>query len=196
LNFVFLYAAPVGDLKGQVEVGLIAAKAAFGDVGGRLTGLVLATLLISTVSAMMMAGPRVLQVMGEDFHALRISSRINKDGIPSTAVYIQSFLAVLFILTSSFESVLLFAGFTLALISFITVFGIFVLRWRQPEIVRPYRTFLFPLPPLIYLALTGWTLWYVLMNRPVEGLFGLGVMASGLAVYGLLRWRAGSTDMS
>jgi APA family basic amino acid/polyamine antiporter len=165
-------------------------------VGGRLTGLVLATLLISTVSAMMMAGPRVLQVMGEDFHALRISSRINKDGIPSTAVYIQSFLAVLFILTSSFESVLLFAGFTLALISFITVFGIFVLRWRRPEIVRPYRTFLFPLPPLIYLALTGWTLWYVLMNRPVEGLFGLGVMASGLAVYGLLRWRAGSTDMS
>ena len=196
LNFVFLYAAPVGDLKGQVEVGLIAAKAAFGDVGGRLTGLVLATLLISTVSAMMMAGPRVLQVMGEDFHALRISSRINKDGIPSTAIYIQSFLAVLFILTSSFESVLLFAGFTLALISFITVFGIFVLRWRRPEIVRPYRTFLFPLPPLVYLVLTGWTLWYVLMNRPVEGFFGLGVMASGLVVYGLLRWRAGTTEIS
>jgi APA family basic amino acid/polyamine antiporter len=192
LNFIFLYAAPVDELQGQVEVGLIAAKAAFGESGGRVMGLVLAMLLISTVSAMLMAGPRVLQVMGQDFRALSISARINKDGIPSTAIYIQSALAILFILTSSFESVLLFAGFTLALSSFVTVAGVFVLRWRQPEVKRPYRTFLYPLPPLIYLSLMGWTLSFVLMNRPIEGLFGLGVIVSGLIVYGLLRWRAGT----
>ena len=191
LNFVFLYAAPIAELRGQLEVGLIAAKAAFGETGGRFAGFVLALLLISTVSAMLMAGPRVLQVMGQDFHALRISARINKDGIPSTAIYIQSALAMVFILTSSFESVLLFAGFTLALNSFVTVLGVFVLRWRQPDVDRPYRTFLYPLPPLVYLALMGWTLWFVLMNRPVEGLFGLAVIASGLGVYAILRWQAG-----
>ena len=189
LNFVFLYAAPIAELRGQVEVGLIAAKAAFGDVGGRFAGVVLAMLLISTVSAMLMAGPRVLQVMGQDFRALRLSARLNDDGIPSTAIYIQSVLAILFILTSSFESVLLFAGFTLALNSFVTVLGVFVLRWRQPDRERPYRTFLYPLPPLIYLAVMGWTLWFVLVSRPVEGLFGLGVIASGLVVYWLLRNR-------
>ena len=186
LNFIFLYAAPVAELQGQVEVGLIAAKAAFGEVGGRFTGLVLAMLLISTVSAMLMAGPRVLQVMGQDFHVLRVTARVNEDGIPNTAIYIQSTLAILFILTSSFESVLLFAGFTLALNSFVTVLGVFVLRWRQPELERPYRTFLYPLPPLIYLALMGWTLWFVMVNRPVEGLFGLGAILSGLLVYWLL----------
>jgi APA family basic amino acid/polyamine antiporter len=186
LNFIFLYAAPIADLRGQVEVGLIAAKAAFGETGGRFTGLVLAMLLISTVSAMLMAGPRVLQVMGQDFRALRVTARVNEDGIPNIAIYIQSGLAVLFILTSSFESVLLFAGFTLALNSFVTVFGVFVMRWRQPQLERPYRTFLYPLPPLIYLGLMGWTLWFVLVNRPVEGLFGLGVIVSGLIVYWLL----------
>jgi APA family basic amino acid/polyamine antiporter len=190
LNFIFLYAAPIAELQGQVEVGLIAAKAAFGEAGGRFTGLVLAMLLISTVSAMLMAGPRVLQVMGQDFRMLRFTARVNEDGIPNTAIYIQSALAVLFILTSSFESVLLFAGFTLALNSFVTVFGVFVLRWRQPELERPYRTFLYPLPPLIYLTLMGWTLWFVLVNRPVEGLFGLGVIASGLVVYWLLSNRS------
>ena len=118
---------------------------------------------------------------------LRLTARINQDGIPSTAIYIQSVLAVAFILTSSFESVLLFAGFTLALSSFVTVLGVFVLRWRQPELDRPFRTFLYPLPPLIFLVLMGWTLWFTLVNRPVEGLFGLGVIASGLAVYFLLR---------
>jgi len=43
------------------------------------------------------------------------------------------------------------------------------------------------LPPLLYLFLTGWTLYFVLMNRPTEGLFGLAVIGSGLVVYYLLR---------
>jgi len=144
---------------------------------------VLAMLLISTVSAMMMAGPRVLQVVGEDFHALRFFARTNRDGIPSTAIYTQTALSVIFILTASFESILVFAGFTLALNSFVTVLSVFVLRWRQPQLPRPYRTFAYPLTPLLYLALTGWTLAFVLVNKPVEGLFGLGVIASGLIFY-------------
>jgi len=183
LNFIFLYVAPMDAMSGQVEVGFIAAEAAFGDVGGRVTGLILALLLVSTVSAMTIAGPRVLQVVGEDFSALRFLAYKNKEGLPSTAIYLQSTLAVLFILSSSFESILVFAGFTLALNSFATVMGIFVLRLRQPELPRPYKTFLYPLPPLIYLSLTGWTLWFVLINRPVEGLFGLGIIAAGLLFY-------------
>ncbi len=168
---------------GQVEVGFISAEAAFGELGGRFTGLVLAMLLVSTVSAMTMAGPRVIQVIGEDFPALNALSKKNKDGIPAIAIYIQSAIALLFIFSSTFESVLVFSGFTLALSSFTTVLGIFVLRWRQPDLPRPYRTFLFPLPPLIYLALTGWTLAFVLISRPVEGLFGLGIIGLGLIFY-------------
>jgi APA family basic amino acid/polyamine antiporter len=183
LNYVFLKVAPIEDMVGQVEIGFIAAEAVFGDIGGRFTGLVLALLLVSTVSAMTIAGPRVLQVVGEDFHGLRVLARTNDDGIPSTAIYIQSTMTLLFILTSSFESILVFAGFTLAFNSLVTVLGIFVLRIRQPDLPRPYRTFAYPIPPLIYLALTGWTLYFVLVNRPTEGLWGLGIVATGLAFY-------------
>ena len=183
LNFTFLSVAPMDTMAGQVEVGYIAAQSAFGDLGGRFTGLVLALLLVSTVSAMTLAGPRVLQVIGEDFHALRFLSRKNADGIPSTAIFVQSFLAVVFILTSSFESILIFAGFTLALNSFATVLGVFVLRWRQPDLPRPYRTFAYPLTPLVYLALTAWTLIFVLLNKPQEGLFGLAIIGAGLVFY-------------
>lgn len=183
LNFVFLYSAPMDAMAGQVEVGYIAAEAAFGELGGRFTGLVFAMLLVSTVSAMTLAGPRVIQVMGEDFPALKRLGKTNKDGIPSTAIFLQSSLALLFIFSSTFESILVFAGFTLALNSFATVLGIFVLRWQQPDLPRPYRTFLYPLPPLIYLALTGWTLGFVLVSRPAEGLFGIGIIAAGLIFY-------------
>jgi APA family basic amino acid/polyamine antiporter len=65
-------------------------------------------LLISTVSAMLMAGPRVLQVMGEDFRMFRRLSVHNKGGVPRTAVYTQGILTLIFILTATFESILVF----------------------------------------------------------------------------------------
>ena len=185
LNYVFLKVAPMQAMTGQVEVGYIAAEAAFGDVAGRFAGVALALLLISTVSAMTLAGPRVLQVIGEDFAALKLLSRTNSDGLPYVAITTQSGLAVLFILTSGFESILVFAGFTLALNSFVTVLGVFVLRWRQPDLPRPYRTYAYPLTPLVYLLLTGWILAYVLYSRPAEGLVGLLIIASGALVFGL-----------
>ena len=185
LNYVFLRVTPMDAMVGQLEVGYIAADASFGDLGGRFAGLVLSLLLISTVSAMTVAGPRVLQVIGEDIDQLRVLAKTNSDGVPATAIAVQSTLAITFILTSSFESVLVFSGFILALNSLVTVLGVFVLRWRQPELERPYRTFGYPITPLIYLSLTAWTLVFVLINRTQESLLGLGVILVGLVVYSL-----------
>ena len=185
LNAVFLSVAPMDAMVGQVEVGYVAAEYAFGDAGGRFAGLALSLLLISTVSAMTLAGPRVLQVIGEDFANLGFLARTNGDGLPYVAIMLQSALTILFILSSGFESILVFAGFTLALNSFVTVLGVFVLRIRQPDLARPYRTFGYPLTPLIYLSLTAWTLAFVLINKPVEGLFGLGIIATGAMFYWL-----------
>lgn len=185
LNYVFLRVAPMDAMVGQIEVGFVAAEFAFGEVGGRLAGIALALLLISTVSAMTIAGPRVLQIIGEDFAPLRKLSVTNADGLPYIAITAQSVLAIGFILSSSFESILVFAGFTLALNSFVTVAGVFVLRWRYPDLPRPYRTFAYPITPLVYLVLMGATLGFVLANRPTEGLFGLGIIASGVLFYWL-----------
>jgi basic amino acid/polyamine antiporter, APA family len=187
LNYVFLAVAPMDELAGRLEVGYLAAVAAFGEQWGRFTGLVLALLLVSTVSAMTLAGPRVLQVIGEDFRALRVLARVNRDGLPFVAIVLQSAVAVAFILSSGFEQVLVFAGFTLALNSFATVLGVFVLRVREPGLPRPYRTFVYPLTPLVYLILMGWTLAYVLYSRPTEALLGIALLASGALVYALAR---------
>ena len=183
LNASFLKAAPASELVGQVEIGYIAAKSIFGERGAAFTGLVMAALLISTVGAMTIAGPRVLQVIGEDFQIFKRLAVVNKDGIPTTAIYFQSALALIFIITASFKSILIFAGFTISLNSFFTVLGVFILRWNEPDLARPYKTFAYPLTPLIYLALTGWTLVYVLTHQTMEAMFGLGVIAVGFVFY-------------
>ena len=187
LNVTFLLVAPAEAMVGKVEVGYIAAQSVFGPVGATIMGTVLALLLISTVSAMTLAGPRVLQVVGEDFPLFRSLAKTNADGLPARAVYVQSALAMAFILTGSFESILIFAGFTLGLNSFMAVAGAFLLRWRQPERPRPYRIPLYPLPPLIYLGLTGWTMVYLLQAQTREALLGLAIVALGLGVYAVAR---------
>jgi APA family basic amino acid/polyamine antiporter len=186
LNYVFLKVAPIALMSGQIEVGAIAARSAFGELGGRIVGAVLALLLISTASSMTVAGPRVLQVIGEDFAALSALGRQNADGIPHVAVWFQSLTAAAFVLLSGFQSILLFTGFTLALNSFATVAALFVLRHRRPDLPRPYRVPLYPLTPLIFLGVTGWTLVYVLRSQPAEGLFGLSLVLAGLLFYRLV----------
>ena len=113
LNFTFLHAAPMEALAGKLEVGYVAARFIFGDAGASIMGVVLALLLISTVSAMTLAGPRVLQVIGQDFRALRFLARTNRHDVPVVAIVLQSGMAVAFVLTATFESILVFAGFTL-----------------------------------------------------------------------------------
>ena len=194
LNAVFLLTTPMELMVGEVEVGVIAARYVFGEAGAMFTGAVLGVLLISTVSAMTIAGPRVLQVVGQDIRTFRFLAKSNADGMPTTDVMVQSGLALLFVITATFDQVLVFAGFTLALNSLFAVLGLFVLRWRQPDLARPFRVPLFPFVPLIYLALTIWTLVFVAMARPQEVAVSLGLIVTGVIIYGLSRSRASTAE--
>ena len=181
LNFTFLAVAPVSAMAGKVEVGHIAATHAFGERAGDVMGLMLAVLLVSTVSAMVLAGPRVLQVIGEDFSALRALAATNSGGVPVRAIAVQCALSVLMIFTAAFDAILLFTGFTLALNTLAAVCGVFVLRRRG--IPLRFRMPLYPLPPLVFIAITLWTMIYLAGERPMEVLWGLVIVLAGAAFY-------------
>ena len=183
LNYVFLYASPMHELKGQVEIGYIASNHIFGETGGRIAGGMLSLLLISTVSAMTLAGPRALQAIGEDFKALNFLGKINKNGIPRNAIYFQSSIALIYILTSSFKTIVVFAGAMLAFNSFLAILGVFVLRYREPDLPRPYKTWGYPIVPLIYLTITAFMLGFVIINEPHKAIFGLCVILFGIVFY-------------
>ena len=182
LNYFFLFGAPIEALEGKIEIGVIVAEQALGEVGGSVMGGLLSLMLISTVSAMVLAGPRVLQVIGEDFKIFSFLSTV-RQGVPIVAILFQSAIALGFILSSTFESVLVFAGFVMCLNTVFTVAGVFVLRFRKIGEEGIYRTWGYPVTPLIYLGLTIWTLTYILINRPEEGLNGLALIGTGLVVY-------------
>ena len=183
LNYVFLRSTPLAGLKGQLEVGFVAATSLFGPLGGRLMGGVIAALLVSTISSMVFAGPRIVQTMGEDIPALRFLAPKSRAGIPVRALALQTVISLAFILKPSFQGVLVYAGFVLNLFTFLTVLGLFVLRWRQPHLPRPYRAWGYPFTPLLFLGLSGWTLAFILSEKPLESLYGLATLAVGGLVY-------------
>ena len=183
LNATFLSAAPASSLEGKLEVGVIVAESALGPEAGRAMGAVLALLLISTVSAMTMAGPRVLQMIGQDFDVFSKLAKCNDQGLPANAVIFQGLLAVAFIISATFESVLIFSSFVLGINTLFSVLGVFVLRFKKLNISGAYKTTGYPVAPLIYLSVTMWTLAYVLISRPTEGLIGLGIIVLGGLVY-------------
>ena len=188
LTFVFLYTVPASEMAGEVEVGYLSGRVIFGDIGGQVMSIFIALLLVSTVSAMVYLGPRVTQAMGEDSRALRWLARTNGRGIPVNSILFQAALALAFIYTSTFEQVLIYAGFTLTLSMMLTVAGVFVLRWRMPEVSRPYTTWGYPVTPLVFLALNAWILVYVFIDKPAESLVGLSIVGAGALLYVISRW--------
>ncbi|MBN8693777.1 MAG: amino acid permease [Bacteroidetes bacterium] len=183
LNFIFLYSVPINELKGVVEVGYLSANKIFGSDLGRFMSLVIALLLVSTVSAMILAGPRVMHAMGNDIRQLKIFSISNKNNVPYVAVIFQSVISIVLVLTSSFESLITYVGFTLNLFTFLTVFGIFILRAKHKDIQTAYKTPLYPIPPILFLLISGWILFFIFKNKTMESLFGLGTVAFGFLVY-------------
>jgi basic amino acid/polyamine antiporter, APA family len=187
LNYAFLRVTPLAELNGELEVGLLAAQHLFPPTIASLMGLTIGALLTSTISAMTFAGPRIVQTIGEDLPALQwLAHRQAGSGVPLRALLLQTALTLAFILTGSFEQVLVYAGFVLSLFTFLTVAGIFVLRIRRPNLPRPYRAWGYPITPILFLLLNGWTMGFIIHDRPKESLAGAATLLISLPIYFLL----------
>jgi len=185
LNAVFLYTTPIQELKGQIDVGLIAGRHIFGDAGGRLVAALICVGLVSSISAMMWVGPRVTMTMGEDLALLKVFSKKAANGVPVTALLFQLAVAAALMLTQSFEAVLEFIQFALTFCSFLTVLGVIVVRQRQPGLPRPYKAWGYPVTPFIFLAVTAFVLAHLAAVRPLQSLASFCTMLAGLVIYAI-----------
>jgi basic amino acid/polyamine antiporter, APA family len=183
LNAVFLATTPMQELAGKLDVAVVAGRHIFGDLGGRIVGALISLGLVSSISAMTWIGPRVTMTMGEDIPTLGIFSRKSRHGVPATAIIFQLLISNILLLTQSFEAVLDFIQFSLTFCSFFTVLGVIKMRISHPKLERPYRAWGYPLTPVIFLIVTLFVMYYLVVSRPLESLGGVVMMLAGLALY-------------
>jgi basic amino acid/polyamine antiporter, APA family len=183
LNAAFLYATPIADMAGKPEVGFIAASAIYGERGGAVMGLLISIGLISTISSMVWAGPRVTAMMGEDYRVFRWMSRRNRFGVPVWAVLFQSAVVLALVATAELEQLIQYIQAILTLSSLLTVLAVIWLRVRVPGAPRPYRAWGYPVTPLVFAAMSVYVLYFQIRERPVESAWGLVTLVAGGMIY-------------
>lgn len=182
LNLVFLRHSGLQQLAGTLEIGQVVAQNMIGSWGGGIFSLLFVLLLVSSVSAMVWIGPRVTQVMAEDYPLWRYFSHKNAAEIPVRAIILQGLITLFLIVTGTFEQVLIYSGFILQLFAALAVGGIFILRKRK-ESTTHYKSPFFPIPQIIFLGLSLWVLIYLLWVQPLESGIGLVNLMIGALTY-------------
>lgn len=185
LNAVFVYAAPVEVLAGRADIGAVAAEALGGPTLRVLVSLLVALALFTSISAMVMTGPRVYARMADDGLLPGFLGRVEEGS--GAAVALQVLLSIVVVWISDLATLLGYIGFTLGLSAAAAVSALMLLRHREgaasvPVPGYPWIPGTFILAPLsISVA--------VAMREPAQALAGLATAATGIPLYLVMRAR-------
>jgi len=188
LNIVYIYALSPAEMSGVLEVGTKSAVSLFGDNVSRYFSGAIAIGILSVLSAMIMTGPRVYYAMAKDGVFFELFGKIN--GLRQTPVYaifLQAVIAIIMVITASFDKLLLYIGFTLSLCAMLTVVGMMLLRIKKPDLKPSYKTFGYPVTPLLFISGNLWIIYFCIKSRPITSLFGLGTIGLGILFYSYFR---------
>ena len=183
LNLVFVGFVPCEDVIGRPDVAVAAASSLLGDPGAQIVRAIVALSLLSSVSSMIMAGPRVFAKMADD--GIFPAALKFRDEVPTAAILAQAALAILLVLVSDLQSLLGYLGLTLSLSAALTVSCLFVLRRRYGAVEIPVTgTILFP---GIYVVATLALAVLAASRQPIEWLAAGVTVASGLVAWLVFR---------
>lgn len=199
LNGFYLYALPVTELASPplMPVADKVAGALLGVEASRFVTAMLCLSIAGAVSAMVWAGPRVYFAMAQD--GLVPSLIAQTPGVqrtPVNAILLQSVWASVLILSGTFERLVIYSGIVLTIFSALAVGAVPILRWKEPDLPRPYHTPFYPLVPGIYLLISILIVVSALYERPVEGGLGIATVLAGTPLYLLWRRLRGVPDLT
>lgn len=183
LNLVFIYAAPLEQMKGVIAIGSLAATNLFGpEIAGAFSAL-MALSLIAMVNAMVTIGPRVYYAMAQNRAFFKSAARVHpKWRTPVFAILCQGICSVLMTLTP-FPTLVIYIGFTLTATAVLAVASLFIFRkrpnWQRLRVV----SFAWPLVPVTFILVALWMFVYGVMLEPKVSVAAVLTIATGAAVY-------------
>ncbi|MCX7678233.1 MAG: amino acid permease [Spirochaetes bacterium] len=189
VNVVFLISAPGEALMNQKAVGAVAVRHLFGPYISNFFTLAIALMLLSSISVEIMVGPRVYYAMAKD-HMLfgflgTVSERFQT---PAYAIFLQIVLSVFYVLVGNSTILMEYMGFALGIFPILTVIGLIYLRYKRPDIPRPFKVPFFPLIPLIFVILSVFMLIAGFMAWTNTARFALLAVFGGIPIYYVWKW--------
>jgi APA family basic amino acid/polyamine antiporter len=195
-NLAYFYALPWADVitsnstahRDALPVATRAAQTAFGEAGGKLMSIAFVLSALGALNGATLTGARVPYAMARDglfpSAAAMVTTRTR---VPAVAVLMQAAWACVLAASGTYDQLTDYVIFAAWIFYGLVTSAVIVLRVRAPELPRPYRTLGYPVVPLVFVAVALWLVVNTLVNRPVESVAGLVLIALGLPVYWYFR---------
>ena len=201
-NLSYFYALPWADVltsnstahRDALPVATKAAQTAFGESGGKLMSIAFVLSALGALNGATLTGARVPFAMARDgLFLARAGVLSSRTHVPVAAVLMQAGWACVLAASGTYDQLTDYVIFASWIFYALATSAVFVLRFRAPDLPRPYRTLGYPVVPLVFVLVAVWLVFNTLVNRPVESVAGLALIALGLPVYGYFRLMRPST---
>jgi APA family basic amino acid/polyamine antiporter len=184
INAVYIYAVPVGEMKGALRMSEVATTALFGYKTSAVITAIITVSILGALNVVTMIGPRIYYAMAKDGVFFQRLTYVHPTfGTPTKAI-----------LTNTWGTLFTYVSVVITLFSAFTIGSVIVLRLTRPELKRPYRVWGYPIVPLLFVLIHLWIVWGSVTEKPKESLIGLFIVCLGIPAY--LLWRSRSQKSS
>ena len=186
LNLLYLYALPIGDLAALEGGRLVdtAAERLFGFVAGNVLAIFTIISIAASISAMILAGPRVYFAMARDGLFLPAAARVHKRfRTPAAAIVAQGLWSGVLVLSGTLSQLVAYTGFAVILFSAVAVAAVFVLRLRHPAEERPFKAWGYPFAPAVFVLASAVIVANEIWKNPWTSAAGLAIIGLGIPIY-------------
>jgi APA family basic amino acid/polyamine antiporter len=154
INAALLHVLPLPLLAQATLPAALAASALVGPLGGALITAVALVALLGLINTVVMAAPRILYGLGRDGLLPALTSQVSAGGTPTAALLLTSGASALLVLVGSFQQLLALGALLYVSLPLAGIAALLALRWREPDLPRPFRSWAYPLPPLLVAAVS------------------------------------------
>jgi APA family basic amino acid/polyamine antiporter len=185
LNAIYLYAIPAAELS-RVQGTLVdtVAERLFGFTVGNVIAAFTIVSIAASISAMVLAGPRVYFAMARDGLFAAPAARVHpRFRAPVSAIATQAVWSGILVLCGSLSQLVSYTGFAVVLFSGIAVAAVFVLRRREPDAPRPFRAWGYPVAPAVFVVASAVMVGNEIWRNPEPALAGIGIIGLGIPIY-------------
>jgi basic amino acid/polyamine antiporter, APA family len=165
------------------RVATAAAQLFLGQPAAIIMALLIMVSTFGCNNGLILAGARVYYAMAKDKLFFKSSGELNKNSVPAKALIFQGIWACLLCLSGTYGQLLDYVVFTVLIFYILTIIGVFILRKKKPDAERPYKTFGYPVLPLLYIVLASIISVILLIEKPEFTIRGLVIVLVGIPVY-------------
>jgi APA family basic amino acid/polyamine antiporter len=180
VNLALLHVLPISQLAGSMLPAADAAQVVFGSGGQRLVTLLSLISLLPLLNAILMVGTRILYALSRDIPRWSRASDVSEGGTPVVAMLLTASGAMVLAASGTFEKLVAIASFFLAANYFVCCLALLVLRWKEPDLPRPFRAWGYPASAILVAGGAGVFLVGAIVGDTPNSLYALALAGVGL----------------